>query len=62
MYWYVKRQISLYGCLLYKNYCVDGFILSFIKLYTQQDAYNNNFDVKSHQKPPDSLEGGLHIG
>jgi hypothetical protein len=24
----------------YKNCCVDGFIFSFIKLYTQQDAYN----------------------
>jgi hypothetical protein len=27
---------------VYKNCCVDGFILSFIKLYTQQDANNKN--------------------
>jgi hypothetical protein len=34
--------------LLYKNCCVDGFILSFIKLYTQQDAYNKgNFNFLS---------------
>jgi hypothetical protein len=40
-----KMEISLYENLLYKNCCVDGFILSFIKLYTQQDACNKCYGM-----------------